>query len=185
VRLSIADGETLDAGQAVIATGYEAARQYLPPAFRLGSSFAIATAPGTGPLWRADALIWEAADPYLYARGTADGRIIVGGADEDFADPVRRDALLDEKRSILERRGAEMLGVAELRADCAWSATFGSSPDGLPAIGRVRGHDNLWLAAGFGGNGVTFASLGASLVTSALTGMPDPDETCFSPYRFG
>ncbi|MBU1376281.1 MAG: FAD-binding oxidoreductase [Alphaproteobacteria bacterium] len=185
VRLTTAKGATLDAGQAIIATGYEAARQYLPAAFRLGSSFAIATAPGTDPAWRDEALIWEAADPYLYARGTADGRIIVGGADEDFADPARRDAMLDAKRAVLERRGAEMLGIGELRADCAWAATFGSSPDGLPAIGRVQGQENLWLAAGFGGNGVTFASLGASLIAAALAGAPDPDEACFSPYRFG
>jgi glycine/D-amino acid oxidase-like deaminating enzyme len=185
VRLTSADGGTLEAGQAIIATGYEAARDYLPRAFRLGSSFAIATAAGTGPLWRQEALIWEAADPYLYARGTADGRIIVGGADEDFADPVRRDAMLAGKRRALEQRGAQMLGVDTLHADCAWAATFGSSPDGLPAIGRVQGHDNLWLAAGFGGNGVTFASLAASLIAAAISGEPDPDEGCFSPYRFG
>lgn len=185
VRLTTAAGATLDAGQAIVATGYEAARAYLPPAFRLGSSFAIATAPGAGPCWHGDALIWESSDPYLYARGTADGRIIVGGEDEDFADPARRDALLEEKRRTLEHHGAKMLGVATLQADCAWAATFGNSPDGLPAIGRVRGHQNLWLAAGFGGNGVTFASLAASLITAAIAGEPDPDETCFSPDRFG
>lgn len=185
VRLLTADGAALDARQAIIATGYEAARHYLPPAFRLGASFAIATAPGAGPCWRGDALIWEASDPYLYARGTADGRIIVGGQDEDFADPARRDAMLEAKRSALEQRGAEMLGVETLEADCAWAATFGSSPDGLPAIGRVRSPENLWLAAGFGGNGVTFASLAAALIAAAIAGDPDPDETCFSPDRFG
>lgn len=185
VRLVLADGATVQAAHCILATGYEAARDHLPPAFRLGSSFAIATAPGVAPLWTGDALIWEAADPYLYARATADGRVIIGGEDEDFVDPVRRDALLAAKRATLERRGAALLGIDGLSAACSWSATFGGSPDGLPAIGRARGHDNLWLAAGFGGNGVTFASLAASLVTAALTGEPDPDEACFSPYRFG
>lgn len=185
VRLTTAGGATLDAGQAVLATGYEAARDYLPPAFKLGSSFAIATGPGVAPLWRDGAMIWEAADPYLYARTTADGRIVVGGADEDFADAARRDALLPDKRRDLERRGAEMLGCDVLEADCAWAATFGTSPDGLPAIGAVRGFERLWLAAGFGGNGVTFASLAAGLIAAGLSGEPDPDAACFSPYRFG
>jgi len=42
---------------------------------------AIATSPGCAPLWRENAMIWEAASPYLYARATADGRIIAGGED--------------------------------------------------------------------------------------------------------
>ncbi len=78
-----------------------------------------------------------------------------------------------------------MLGCGTLAADCAWAATFGQSPDGLPAIGRVRGFDALWLASGFGGNGVTFASLAAALIADSLAERPCPDLECFSPYRFG
>lgn len=184
VRLTLADGASVTARQAILATGYETARAYLPPAFKLGSSFAIATAPGTAPLWRDGAMMWEAADPYLYARSTTDGRVIVGGGDEDFADPVRRDALIDAKRRLLETAGAALLGTA-IVADCAWAATFGRSPDGLPAIGRVRGFEALWLANGFGGNGLTFASLAAGLIGAELAGAPDPDLDAFSPYRFG
>lgn len=185
LKISLADGRILEADDVVLAAGYEAAGAYLPRAFQLGSSYAIATPPGVEPPWRGGAMIWEAADPYLYARATPDGRIIVGGADEEDADSERRDARLCAKRRDLERRGAQMLGVPELNSECAWAATFGRSPDGLPAIGRAQGHDRLWIAAGFGGNGVTFASLAATLVTAALTREPDEDEACFSPYRFG
>ena len=65
-----------------------------------------------------------------------------------------------------------------------WAAVFGSSPDGLPAIGRAANSDGLWLAHGFGGNGITFAALAAELLTAELTGSPDPDLPCFDPYRF-
>ena len=82
-------------------------------------------------------------------------------------------------------RLAAVLGADEIRLDCAWSAAFGSSPDGLPAIGRAARHNRLWLACGFGGNGITFAALGAELITAALAGTPDPDADCFDPYRFG
>lgn len=185
VRLTLADGNHVLARNAILATGYEAPRQFLPPAFTLGSSYVIATRPDSPPRWRERAMIWEASDPYLYARATADGRLIVGGADEEFADPVKRDAMLARKQRFLETHGAGLVGGAPLVADCAWSATFGGSPDGLPAIGRVRGFDNLWLTSGFGGNGVTFASLAASLVCAEMSGLPNPDLECFSPYRFG
>lgn len=62
---------------------------------------------------------------------------------------------------------------------------FGTSPDGLPAIGRAANSDRLWLASGFGGNGITFAALAAGLLAAELTGSPDPDLACFNPYRFG
>ena len=65
-----------------------------------------------------------------------------------------------------------------------WAAVFGYSPDGLPAIGRAANSEGLWLAHGFGGNGITFAALAAELLTAELTGSPDPDLTCFDPYRF-
>lgn len=184
VCLTLADGRTVLARQAVLATGYEAARAYLPPAFELGSSFAIASAPGLAPLWHENALIWEASDPYLYARTTRDGRVIIGGADEDFADPKRRDALLSAKRQTLTAQYGDLLGREGVVADCAWAATFGSSPDGLPAIGRPPGFDALWLASGFGGNGVSFASMASSLICASLDGDPAPDLECFAPDRF-
>ena len=184
VLLTTADGRALSARQVVLATGYEAARDYLPEAFSLSSSFAIATAPGLAPLWGDNALIWEAADPYLYCRTTTDGRVIVGGGDEEFVDPVRRDAMIPDKRRALEAAASRLIGGEKIVADCAWAATFGSSPDGHPAIGRAKGQQRLWIAQGFGGNGVTFASLGASLIEAELAGVPDPGGAGFSPYRF-
>ncbi|MDP3659694.1 MAG: FAD-dependent oxidoreductase [Phenylobacterium sp.] len=184
VQLTLASGEIVRARQVILACGYEAPRPFLPAAFELGSSFAIATGKATAPLWRDDAMIWEAADPYLYCRATRDGRVIIGGADEDFVDAARRDAMIPDKRRQLEQMASRLLKGAKIDAEYAWSATFGTSPDGLPAIGKAKDHDRLWLACGFGGNGVTFASLAAEIIASALDGRPDPDAICFSPYRF-
>lgn len=184
VRIDLADGRSIMAGEAVLATGYERATLFLPSAFAITSSYAIATAPGTSIPWREQAMIWEASRPYLYTRPTADGRIVAGGEDEEFADATRRDALIGTKGGTLRAKVAAMLDEDDIAVDCAWAAAFGSSPDGLPAIGRAANHDHLWLASGFGGNGVTFAALGADLITAALTGAPDPDAPCFDPYRF-
>ncbi|QDZ07013.1 FAD-binding oxidoreductase [Sphingomonas panacisoli] len=183
--LMLDNGRTVAAKHVILAGGYERATLFLPPAFTVGSSYAIATAPGTAPLWGGDALIWEAASPYLYTRATADGRIIAGGEDEDFADADRRDALIGAKSGTIPAKLAAMIDVPDVAVDCAWSAAFGDSPDGLPAIGRAANHDKLWLASAFGGNGVSFAALAAEIIAGDLAGTPDPDAACFDPYRFG
>ncbi|WCM28228.1 FAD-binding oxidoreductase [Sphingomonas sp. QA11] len=179
-----ADGRRIEAKTVILAPGYERAVWFLPAAFTVGSSYAIATAPGRAPLWRENAMIWEASSPYLYTRATADGRVIAGGEDEDFDDARQRDALIETKRGTISAKLAAMIAVEDITVDCAWAAAFGSSPDGLPAIGRARNHDNLWLASGFGGNGVSFAALGTELIAAALSGATDPDAECFDPYRF-
>ena len=183
--LLLDDGRRIDARAIVLAPGYERALWFLPPAFTVGSSYAIATAPDTAPLWRENAMIWEAASPYLYTRATVDGRVIAGGEDEDFADARQRDALIGAKSGTIAAKLAAMIDVSDVRVDCAWSAAFGASPDGLPAIGRAANHDHLWLASAFGGNGVSFAALAAELIAGELGGKPDADAVCFDPYRFG
>ncbi|BBE34139.1 FAD-dependent oxidoreductase [Sphingosinicella microcystinivorans] len=184
LAIRTAEGPMLLAKEVILATGYERARWYLPAAYAVRSSYAIATPPATAPLWRENAMIWEASDPYIYARATSDGRIVAGGEDEDFDDADRRDTLIGAKAGILQAKTAAIIGTDPLPPDCAWAAAFGSSPDGLPAIGRAVNHDHLWLASGFGGNGVTFAALATELITAALDGTPDPDASCFDPYRF-
>lgn len=185
VSLRVDDGRTVDAEQVILATGYERPTWFLPPEFKIGSTYAIATRPGAAPLWRENAMIWEASSPYLYTRATADGRVIAGGEDDDFADAQQRDALIGTKSGTISAKLASMIDVEKNEVDCAWAAAFGSSPDGLPAIGRAANHDRLWIASGFGGNGITFAALGAELISAALDGDPDADAACFDPYRFG
>ncbi|THD35411.1 MAG: FAD-binding oxidoreductase [Sphingomonas sp.] len=182
--LMLDGGGRIEATDIILASGYERATWFLPPAFSLGSSYAIATAPGTAPLWRQDAMIWEASAPYLYTRATADGRVIAGGEDEDFADARQRDALIGAKSGTIAGKLAAMIGVPDVAIDCAWSAAFGGSPDGLPAIGRVKGRDQLRLASAFGGNGVSFAALAAEIIAGELAGKPDRDAGCFDPHRF-
>jgi glycine/D-amino acid oxidase-like deaminating enzyme len=183
IVLTTDQGE-IRARQAILATGYERPSFYLPSAFSLRSSYAIATAPGTAPLWRENAMIWEAARDYLYARVDDKGRVIAGGGDEAFAGPSQRDALIPLKCQKIAGNLAELAG-APISPRERWAAIFGNSPDGLPAIGRAASGERIWLASGFGGNGITFAALAADLLTAELSGTPDPDFRCFDPYRFG
>ncbi|WP_447725943.1 NAD(P)/FAD-dependent oxidoreductase [Sphingomonas koreensis] len=185
VALTLENGGRIGARHAIFAGGYERAPLLLPPAFKLLSTFVIATPPRTAPLWREHAMIWEASDPYLYLRTSRDGRIIVGGEDIDAFDPVRRDRETSERTSIIAQKAAALLGLDDpLSVDRRWAAMFGSSPDGLPAIGPAANLPGVWLSAGFGGNGIAFAALASEILTAALSGRSDPDAVCFDPYRF-
>lgn len=176
--LRLDDGRELGAKQVILASGYERSNRYLPPAFSVNSSYAIATPPATAPYWRDGALIWEASSPYLYARETADERIIAGGEDENFDDAHRRDALIGTKAGTISAKLAAMLGRGDVPLDCAWAAAFGSSPDGLPAIGRAAGREDVWLASGFGGNGVSFRHWVQKSLRPSSTALQTPKQTC-------
>jgi len=179
----VSDQSEVRARQVILASGYERPRLFLPAAFSLRATYAIATAPGVAPLWRENAMIWQAAHGYLYARVDPDGRVIAGGGDESFGDARQRDARIPEKAQSIAADLAKLVG-APIEPRARWAAVFGASPDGLPAIGRAANSEGLWLASGFGGNGITFAALAAELLTAELTGSPDPDLPCFDPYRF-
>ena len=180
----VSDQGTVRARNAILAAGYERPSLFLPAAFSLRSSYAIATSPGTAPLWRESAMIWESSASYLYARVDSEGRVIAGGGDESFGDGEQRDRVIPEKTQTIAADLSELVG-APVEPQERWAAIFGNSPDGLPAIGRAANAERLWLASGFGGNGITFAALAAELLTAELTGSADPDLACFDPYRFG
>lgn len=183
VDVETTDGRHLHARHVILASGYERARLFLPAQFSLLSTFVIATPPGTAPLWRENAMIWEAADPYLYVRTDKEGRIIAGGEDVESCDAIRRDELLPSKAGTIAAQLEALVGT-RITIERSWAATFGFSPDGLPAIGRAASMDRVWLSAGFGGNGIAFAALAAELLSGVLAGRPDPDLAAFDPYRF-
>lgn len=183
IELEASDGTRLVAGQVILATGYERAGLFLPPEFSLLSTFAMATPPGTAPLWRENAMLWEAAEPYLYVRTSRDGRVIAGGEDIKASDESTRDDLIGAKAGLIATKLETLLGKP-IQVERAWAATFGASPDGLPAIGRAAHMDRVWISAGFGGNGIAFAALAAEILLSEFAGEPDPDSYAFDPYRF-
>lgn len=165
------NGLVLRAGQLVLATGYE-----LPPFVRATarhsvlSTWAMATPPQ--PERRLPAIIWEAADPYLYLRSTADGRLVIGGEDAEVADADARDALAPAKTATLQQRLAGLLPGADTRIATAWSGRFGMTADGLPLIGPVPDYPRCFAAYGYGGNGITFGMMAAELLAGLLAGGP-------------
>lgn len=113
-------------------------------------------------------LVWNTADPYIYLRTTADNRILIGGEDEEFVDPIKRDQLLNNKAEKLEQTFKKMFPKIPFRTDFSWAGTFGSTKDGLPYIGEHPDFPSSYFVLGFGGNGITFSVIGMEMVKAFL-----------------
>src|SRR4029453_8679844 len=96
------------------------------------STWAFAPPPQPRAIWGSAELIWEASNPYLYIRTTSDGRVVVGGEDEDIDGEAARDALLPTKIEALQKKTKALLPWIDATADFAWAGPFGESEKALP-----------------------------------------------------
>ncbi len=184
VVLKTDKGFKIKAKKLIIASGYEAVK-YLPVSLvRLHSTFALASEPFENKeLWHKNCLIWETARPYLYMRTTSDNRIIVGGKDEPFQSPAKRDKLLKRKTREIVDSFKRKFPEINLAPDYAWAGTFGETEDGLPYIGSIKQIPNTIFALGFGGNGITFSQIAAEIIRDKATGKKNADAKIFSFER--
>jgi len=172
VELVTNRGSRVRARWLVVASGYEAG-QFLPEQVTtLHSTYAMVSEPVAAfPGWPAgQPVIWETADPYVYLRTTPDGRIMMGGYDEPFRNPEKRDELLNDKVGVLLRRFRRLFPRIPLEVATAWAGTFGKTEDGLPFIGEHQGVPRTWFALGYGGNGITYSVIAAQLFRNRLLG---------------
>ena len=181
VALATSDGCVITADHAVFCTGYEFLPCMESPSHEITSTWALASrARLRRPAWLDAFLVWEASDPYLYFRSTPQGRLIVGGEDEDSPDRNDDPALLAAKAATIAEKLRELTGIEIGTPAYVWAAPFGNTTDGLPIIDRVPGHDRAFAVMGFGGNGITFSMIAAQIVASAIAGKPDPDAGLFA-----
>lgn len=179
VKLTTADGASISAKHAVFATGYELMSFVPARSHAIKSTWAFATAPQK-TLWPSRALIWEAAEPYLYMRTTQDNRIVVGGEDEDFVDEDKRQQLTAAKVKAIAKKLSAYLPEASVEPEFVWSGCFGESSNGLPTIGVIPGMRRSFAVLGYGGNGITFSAVAAQLIQRKIVGLPDPDADLFA-----
>ena len=142
----------------------------------LYSSYVVAgRAPsGTVP----DALFWDTAAPYHYLRIARAGEhdlVIFGGEDHKTGQVSGTSACY----AHLDRMLAAM--VPEISMSHQWSGQVIETPDGLPYIGRMADHQ--YAATGFGGNGLTFGTLAAIIITDAILERANPWAELFEPGR--
>lgn len=183
VTLVSARGPSIRARYVVMATGYEMMKGIPRKGNKIISSWSIATRPQPRAIWPTAAMIWEAADPYLYIRTTPRGEIICGGEDEEISDAALRDAKLPDKAATLSRKLAALLPGVDATPAYSWTGSFGDSPVGTPTIGRIPGMPNCYAAMGYGGNGITFSMMAAQMLRGLICGYGDPDADLVSFHR--
>ncbi len=183
VRITTDSGCQITARRAVVAAGFESKDLLNGEAGTLKSTYALISEPLPKiSEWHRQCLIWESGSPYLYLRTTPEGRIIVGGEDEDFVNGKRRDALISEKTRTLVKKFGRLFPDVPLEVAYAWAGTFGETKDGLAYIGVHPRFPHTSFALGYGGNGITFSLIAAELIRDGLLGKTNPDARIF---RFG
>jgi len=165
------NGFSIRSGHVVIATGYAAQKWLSAKVARNRSSYAYITDPidtnVLGP-W-SKTMLWESARPYVYARTTADRRLIIGGEDDAIDLPHRRDRRLEYKTRRLYKRARTIWPLAELEPAFAWAGTFAETSDGLPFFGTHPQYGSRVLfAMAYGGNGIVYSTIGANLLCAML-----------------
>lgn len=177
VTLTTDVGHAVRAKHVVFCCGYEFPKGVPTPGAKVVSTWAMASMPRQrSPGWLRDTLVWEASNPYLYLRMARDGRLIVGGEDEDSATLHASKSVLTAKCRRLEKKLKALLPMVEFEVDYTWAGAFGESATGLPQIGPIAGMlDRVHAVMGFGGNGITYSVIASQVVGAAVRGDTDPD----------
>jgi len=114
-----------------------------------------------------DGLAYDMYDPYHYYRTQeVDGKkYLIAGAEDHKTGHVEN---TDECFRNLEAHVRTLYDVAEVTHQ--WSSQYFEPSDGLAYIGHLPGSpDNVYVATGFGGNGITYSHIAAITLTDILT----------------
>jgi glycine/D-amino acid oxidase-like deaminating enzyme len=181
IRVVTKTGFTLRARRIVIAAGFESRAYLRDETGTLKSTYALISEPVSDLRdWYRRSLIWESGVPYLYLRTTTENRIIIGGEDEPFVNPRRRDDLIGTKTRTLVRKFERLFPGLRLEVAYAWAGTFGETKDGLAYIGRNRNLPHAYFALGYGGNGITYSLLAAEIIRDDFLGRRNRDASIFA-----
>lgn len=175
VTLYSKNGATIKAKKLLFAVGYEAKSYLKEKTADLLSTYAMISEPVDKKyIWNEKALLWNTSKPYFYARVTEDNRILIGGEDVPFRNPLWRDMLIPWKKRALKKIINELLPDLKTEWHYAWAGTFGETKDGLPYIGKSPEWENAYFALGYGGNGITFSAIAAQALLDLYQGKKVP-----------
>ena len=133
-------------------------------------------------------LYWDTPDPYHYLRlyrgahaveeGDASDWLIVGG--EDHKTGQEDDA--EERFRCLEEWTRERFPMVQ-SIDYRWSGQVMEPVDFMAFIGRNPGNENIYIATGDSGNGMTHGTIAGILITDLILEKDNPWATLYDPSR--
>lgn len=128
-----------------------------------------------------EALAYDMHDPYHYYRTQEmNGQLylIAGGEDHKTAHEENTEACFTRLESYI-RTYYDVETIAN-----RWSSQFFEPADGLPYIGHLPGGgNNVWVATGFGGNGMTYAHVSALVFHEIFATRESKYADLFNPNR--
>src|SRR5215470_12142867 len=117
-------------------------------------------------------LVYDMSDPYHYIRSQridAEEYMIVGGEDHKTGEEVNAESNFLRLESYIRKH----FDVDKILY--RWSSQYFESADGLPYIGHLPGHPgNIFVGSGYGGNGMTYSSVAAQLLTRMILEQESP-----------
>ncbi|HEX3149752.1 MAG TPA: FAD-dependent oxidoreductase [Gemmataceae bacterium] len=180
VVLQTETGNQVAARHAVFAAGYESSELLGQSVGSLHSTFAAISEPLTPSKSSPhNYLLWETARPYFYMRPTADGRLVIGGADEPSAKDHAEEGVIAAKARVLVEQFHALYPDIPFVIDYAWGGTFAETDDGLPFIGQSPADPHAYFALGYGGNGITMSVVAARIIADRICSRPNPDASLF------
>lgn len=119
-------------------------------------------------------------DPYhyfRYHRSESGYFLIVGGFDHKTGNEQDTQKHFDDLKKWID----EHFEYDELVAN--WSSQYYVSADGLPYIGQMPNEGNVYMATGYGGNGMTFGSMASLIIPNLIAGNETTLSNLLSPSR--
>jgi glycine/D-amino acid oxidase-like deaminating enzyme/nitrite reductase/ring-hydroxylating ferredoxin subunit len=128
-----------------------------------------------------DGLAYDMYDPYHYYRTQEiDGinYLIAGGEDHKTAHSDNTEACFIRLEAYIRK----YFDVKEI--SYKWSSQYFEPSDGLAYIGHLPGNpSNVFVATGYGGNGMTYSHIAADLLTDLITKGENEFAELFDPNR--
>ncbi|MDZ4226804.1 MAG: FAD-dependent oxidoreductase [Candidatus Pacearchaeota archaeon] len=127
-------------------------------------------------------LLWDTEEPYHYVR-TQDydnfsDLLIVGG--EDHRTAHKNDG---RKRYLALEKFARKIFPMIKNIVFRWSGQVLESADGLAFIGKNPGSENVYVATGDSGSGMTHGTIAGMLISDLILGKKNPWQEIYNPAR--
>jgi glycine/D-amino acid oxidase-like deaminating enzyme/nitrite reductase/ring-hydroxylating ferredoxin subunit len=179
-RVTTAGGQTVTAGVLVVATNSPihtlVALHTKQAPYR---TYVVAGRVPRGSVPKA--LYWDTESPYHYIRVYSDDGedvLVVGGEDHKTGQEQEAATSWDALADWAHARFPE-LGPIDFR----WSGQILESVDGLAFLGRTPGMQNVFLATGASGMGMTHGTIAGMLIADLAAGRSNPWEKLYDPSR--
>jgi Rieske Fe-S protein len=124
-------------------------------------------------------LFWDTDEPYHYIRTALHDRgpvLMIGGEDHRTGTDGEHEALQRLETYARERFAIEAIVQR-------WSGQIMEPVDGLPYIGPRDAGSSVYLAGGYAGNGLTFGSVAAQVISDMIRGIGSPYAELYAPDR--